>query len=508
MKDRAQDAVVFLGWSRVMTKAQRYLLALSCLLISMQVAQAQSTKTGYPGYLNRSRVHGFVPKHEKMQRAGSVAKRQQPASQPMPNPFDKPIQVVADPFAAPISAVLSEAESIAPASYIDPIALQPRSPFSQTSCDCNSCSSYTMPAPCSSHSPCYRPMFWISAEYLSWWTRSAHAPALATASPAGTDRDIAGVLGEAGTSTLFGNSDFHSGSRNGGRFTGGMWLSRARSVGIEVRYTSIETDTDEFLASQTDFDILARPFFNTQLIEEDSRLINFADVVEGDLSIRATSDFDTLEVTMLRCVGDQSGISNFLYGYRNMNLDESIRIDESTTSLAAPTLDSTTDLFDQFGVENTFHGGQIGVHYVTEVSPCWTFDFLGKASLGNTRSRVRINGQTTTTVPNAPPDISTVDGGLLALGSNIGSSADSEFSAVFEVGMNFRRSFQNGLHFKIGYTFLHWGNVLRAVEQIDPTINPTQIPPDTLVGLERPTLEYNRSSFWAQGLNLGLEYQF
>ncbi len=518
-----------------MTRAQRYLLALCCLFISIQVAQAQLPETAYSGYLNRGRL-GFVPKHEKLQQAGLVTKQQPALAQPLVNTLDAPVPPPAvtdpigkaanNPFAKPISALVAESGSIAAADYIEPLPHQPLSPVAQfdsaaSSCQCDSCSAPSfasgcsscsgcasrcgVPVPCSSHSPCYRPRYWISGEFLLWWTRGANPPALVTTSPGGTDQDLAGVLGEAETTTIFGDDNIHDGPRNGGRFTFGTWLTPQRSTGLEVRYTSIETDTEEFDAGQ-EFDVLGRPFFNTQLTENDARLINFDALVSGDLSIQATSDFDALEITMLRCIGNQPGISNFLFGYRRMSLDESIRIDESTTSLAAPTLNAATVLFDQFTVENTFDGGQIGVHYVTQLNnPCWTFDFLGKASLGNTRSRVRIEGERTTTIGT---DVSTVEGGLLALSSNIGSSAESEFSAVFEIGMNLRRSFQNGLHLKFGYTFIHWGDVARAVDQIDTTINPTQIPPDTLAGPARPRLDFQRGSFWAQGLNLGLEYQF
>ena len=356
-------------------------------------------------------------------------------------------------------------------------------------------------------------MYWFSGEYLLWWRRGASAPALVTTSETGADSDVAGALGEPGTSVLFGDGDLHTGSRNGTRWTGGLWLNRARSLGVEVRYTSLEVDSDEFFAGQADTDVIARPFFNTQLSAEDARLINFDGVAQGDVAIFSDTDFDTTEIMLLRCVGGQSGISNMLFGYRTMSLDETIRIEESSTSLMAPTMGTITNLFDQFAVENTFHGAQIGVHYVTQMYPNWTFDFQGKAGIGNTRSRVQIEGQTTTTVPDPNPllpplDTSTTSGGLLALGTNSGSSVDDDFGAVFEIGLNLHRDFRNGLQFKIGYTFVHWGNVLRAVEQIDPTINPTQIPPDTLAGTARPSLDFNRSSFWAQGLNLGLEYRF
>jgi hypothetical protein len=39
-------------------------------------------------------------------------------------------------------------------------------------------------------------------------------------------------------------------------------------------------------------------------------------------------------------------------------------------------------------------------------------------------------------------------------------------------------------------------------------VNPTQFPPGTLTGPAQPSFTQRTSDFWAQGLNLGLEYQF
>ena len=48
--------------------------------------------------------------------------------------------------------------------------------------------------------------FWLSAEYLLWWEKSANLPPLATTSPQGTAYNQAGVLDQPGTTVLFGGS--------------------------------------------------------------------------------------------------------------------------------------------------------------------------------------------------------------------------------------------------------------------------------------------------------------
>jgi hypothetical protein len=59
-----------------------------------------------------------------------------------------------------------------------------------------------------------------------------------------------------------------------------------------------------------------------------------------------------------------------------------------------------------------------------------------------------------------------------------------------------------------GYRLLYWSDVMRAGEQIDTSVNTSQIPPGQLTGETRPTVPFKTSEFWAQGLHFGLEYAF
>src|SRR5262245_36284458 len=54
---------------------------------------------------------------------------------------------------------------------------------------------------------------WGEVEFLVGWLRSYHVPALVTASPPGTPRDQAGVLGAPGTTVLFGDERVNGGDR-------------------------------------------------------------------------------------------------------------------------------------------------------------------------------------------------------------------------------------------------------------------------------------------------------
>ena len=63
----------------------------------------------------------------------------------------------------------------------------------------------------------------------------------------------------------------------------------------------------------------------------------------------------------------------------------------------------------------------------------------------------------------------------------------------------------------LGYDFMYWNQVVRPGSQIDRNVNLTQSPllsPGGTGGPASPGPMFNRSDFWAQGLNLGLELRF
>ena len=102
----------------------------------------------------------------------------------------------------------------------------------------------------------------------------------------------------------------------------------------------------------------------------------------------------------------------------------------------------------------------------------------------------------------------TIEGGLLALPTNIGQYETDSFATVPQVQVNFGYDWKPWLRGTVGYRFLYWSQVARAGEQIDTDINLSQLDPDGLVGEPRPEFEFVLSDFWAHGLNVGLECWF
>ena len=358
---------------------------------------------------------------------------------------------------------------------------------------------------------CFEPhrssRIWGRAEYLLWWTRGMETPTLASTSIAGTPRPQAGVLGQSGTRELFGDSPLGESTQSGARFTLGAWLNDDQCQGLEVTYLYVGEGTDNFHASQADYPILARPFFNTQANAQDVRLINFPGDLQGNLAIGSATEFQTLEI-LLRHAAVRSPVSkmDYLFGYRYARLRDELNIDSSSRALSGATTGSTLSISDEFGTRNRFHGFEVGLTYEWRPTPLWEAELLAKVALGRSSANLDIWGETVTTSPTGTTASS--PSGLLARTSNSGSFETSRFGALSEFGVNLHRDLQCGLKFSVGYSFIHWGSVNRAGDQIDVAVNPAELLPGNANNGSRPMNPGGKSSYWAQGLNFGLTYDF
>ena len=193
--------------------------------------------------------------------------------------------------------------------------------------------------------------FWFRGEYLLWWTAGSHIPPLLTTSPPGTSQTNAGVLGQPGTTILFGEQTLDEGMRNGGRLTLGFWLDRCDETGMEVGYLGLGRITQQYQFGSDGTPIIARPFFNVETGLQDSVQIAYPDVSQGTFNVVATDDFQTLEVLLRRAMYRSCNSRvDLLAGYRFARLDDSLSLDENmvTTGTSPAPVGTTIDVFDSF----------------------------------------------------------------------------------------------------------------------------------------------------------------
>jgi hypothetical protein len=399
-----------------------------------------------------------------------------------------------------------------------------------TSCANPDCSHCAPSGPCTSNCcPCGPAgRYWFRTEYLAWWTDSVHTPPLVTTAPITTAAQDAGVLGVSGTEVIAGG-DTESLSRNGVRFLLGGWVDPCQHRGWEVDYFFLEEELDSFSRSSIGDPILARPFFNTQLNIQDAELVAYPGIVSGTVNVDYRSEYQSLTPRFRQnlrcdnifpvacggcgnCDGRGSAVCGPLggsrvdvsLGYRYMRLREGLRISEDLISEAESTF-ATFNIYDAFEVSNEFHGFELGLLW-DRYRGRWSMELASRFALGNNTRRVAINGGTRSVIQGvAFEDV----GGLLALPSNIGAYEDDEFVVIPELSATLGYQLAPNVRFLVGYTFIYWNNVVRPGDQIDLNVNPDLMPPAVnTTGLSAPAFAMNDASFWAQGINLGLDWRW
>ena len=361
---------------------------------------------------------------------------------------------------------------------------------------------------CLCETDCYcPPPLTVRLEYLMWWSRGRNTPPLVTTSPQGTPRDEAGVLGFASTSVLYGDDPIGDAFRSGGRLSVSYMIDRC--TWADARAWGLEDSSESFFAASDGDPILARPFFNVVLGQEDSLLVAFPGVAtDGSISVRSKNDLFGADAWIRETWATDGGARiDLLAGYQFTRLDDSLAIHNTQTSIdpaAIVAVGTVFDVRDTFVTQNTFHGGQLG--FVGEYQGrCWSLELLGKVALGSMSERVLIDGSTIITQPNVQPVTSL--GGLLAQGTNIGVYERQRLAFIPEVGANLAYDVNPCWRITFGYSFLYWSNVVLAGNQIDTAVNLSQSP-GPLVGPVRPAFDFHRTDYWVQGINVGLQYRW
>jgi hypothetical protein len=362
--------------------------------------------------------------------------------------------------------------------------------------------------------------FWLGAEFLLWSTKRASLPPLATV---GDPADpLPGALGQPGTRVLFGGEpDGSSRYLPGFRLRGGYAITNEWAV--EASGFWLQNRSSQFAAQSGagGLPVIGRPIIDALTGVESSYLDSFPGFFAGGIAIHSSTSFWGLEANAAKRLSGQGSTGpkiEVLFGTRYLRLHDQLLIQDNfaptapgiLTFLGGPADPPTTlSDFDRFTANNDFYGAQLGVRS-SLTADRWSFAGGAKLALGITRQTVGIDGATSLLTPGATT--LTAPGGVLAQVTNIGSYKSNQFAFVPELELNAGYEIFPGAVIRVGYNLIYWSNVVRAGEQIDRTINPSIVPSDTTFGTPggpaRPAFTFNRTDYWAQGLNLGFNYRF
>jgi len=361
--------------------------------------------------------------------------------------------------------------------------------------------------PCCNDCDCFP--FWEKAEYLYWQIESMPEPAPLITT--GTNP----VLGGDGTIVLLGGRDFKMEPRQGGRFAAGCWFDDCYIYSAEASYMFLGRDSKTQKIKSKGFigsPLLAFPYINAENSQESIANISLPGVFSGTAILKATNYMQGAELNgMMRLDYCEEIDLEVLAGFRYWNFYEAMSFETNSPFITPP-----IDVFktkDKFNAHNSFYGAQLGMTAQYQRN-CLLLKVKGKLALGAMCEDIDIHGKLFTNDFNGFGSVQSFPAGYLGMPTNNGPHSCTRFAVIPEINIDLGYQVTCLIKVQIGYTFLYVSNVLRAGNQIDRTINTTQAPAisgiasTAVVGVKRPKPLLKASDLWAQGLNIGLIFEF
>lgn len=382
--------------------------------------------------------------------------------------------------------------------------------------------------------------YWVGGEYLLWWLKDAPVPAPLVSTGPYEERSTA-ALNQPGTEVLLGGAPVATPVHSGLRIWAGSWLGEG-NIGVEVGYLYVGTTSRHLSVGTSGLPgsaNLAVPYSdNNGAGREGGTPGETVFVLPGPLQDngKAIPGFQgsfTLGVSdflqgaeangLLRgFVGEHWSLAPLL-GFRWLQVQEELSFSAATAGVPSSFFTGQYyNLFDRFGANNNFYGGQLGLRAQYH----WGRVFVQsgvKVALGDVHERVSVDGAGQTSSGNlffhtTGTGGQMFPGGVFAQPSNIGPHVRDTFSVLPDVAVNIGYELTSWARLTIGYNFLALSNLARPGDQIDRVINSTRTglaavsqatagtPPPS--GPTAPTFAFHDSSFWAQGLTFGLALRF
>jgi hypothetical protein len=179
------------------------------------------------------------------------------------------------------------------------------------------------------------------------------------------------------------------------------------------------------------------------------------------------------------------------------------RTDLTAASKLLPVGATINGLEDHLRAHDFFYGGQLGVRGELTRGR-WFVKARAEFAVGGNDEQDRNFGERLVATPTTRVG---QPFGLAVLPSNTGTFNRTALNGVYEVGVNAGCQLWHHSRLFVGYTLLLWDSPIRAGDQVDVTVNSTQLS-GPLAGPSRPSVPFREDFFWAQGVNVGLEFDW
>ena len=359
------------------------------------------------------------------------------------------------------------------------------------------------------HSAAGLPAFSLNAEYLLWWMKGDRTPPLASSVP------TLGMTPVGAPTNLIGGASLGTNSLSGLRASGIYWFSDSHCWGLEVGGFFLAPQDQRYSAGgdPTTNPAIFRPFFDTSRGGAPAaELVAGMGILQGNVEVVRKSALWGYDINLRRNLcADEFFTMDLLFGFREIGLDESLRISENLTQTAAVNgfpAGSTFLVTDKFSASNRFYGGQAGLAGQWRFSDNWSLGFTGKVAIGTTTQTATVTGSTTVGSGGVSQ---TLPGGLLTQqGTNIGRYYQNRFGVVPEGGLTLGYNVTDWWRITAGYNALYWSNVVRPGDQVNLNVNRTLLPfrGGNPVAGAQPNFPGRTTDYYASGVTFGMLFSF
>ncbi len=362
------------------------------------------------------------------------------------------------------------------------------------------------------------PLGFVNCEFLAWWIRGTKIPYMVGSAPtslnglspllAGTiPGPLTAVSGASAAVNLVSTPTVAYDVNAGGRLTTGIWLDRERVIGLDGSFFQFEHRAKGQGFSSSGSPVLGPTYYDLtlaqQVLVEDA--VNGAGARTGSVLINNSERLWGGEVHA-RVAGYSivSDRTDFLIGFRHVSFNEGVTVDGFSTDTSNG---NTVNQYDNFGTHNQFYGAELGFQSDYRRGR-WFANIRGKVALGVAHEVVDIQGLTTI----VNPIVTTYPGGIYAQPSNMGHHTRDEFAVVPELTANFGYQVTSHVRVFAGYNLLYMSNVVRPGDHVNVNVDSTQVQSlaayDPTALAVHPAFSWRDSSFWAQGVNFGVEVRY
>jgi hypothetical protein len=384
------------------------------------------------------------------------------------------------------------------------------------------------------------PRFYGGVQYLNWWFKDAplSVPLVSTGPVATTHHGLLGPPAENGADSTVLYGAPHSPAKGGNdsqgfpsapgfKLTLGYWLDPQQQFAIEGSGFYLATRSTGFSArgDANGNPILGIPVHNSVTYSigtmaifpgEDSLPFSLPldpararsnGIITGGIDIQNTITYWGIDLKgVMSLYRDPTWEVSGLAGLRHVSLTEGFNLTSDIEGISGPYTGQAGVVHDGFKTANKFYGASFGVRGGAHFGP-WFAEVTAQIAPGVSHETVDVTGGYWSV--NFTPQTSGPEG-VFAQPANEGRRSSNRFAFTTDAEVKVGYEITQNLRVTLAYEHTYYSSVVRPTDQIDRNLPKGQTfnQADPTISTTSPAKLFKTTSFYAQGLNVGLEFRF